>query len=240
MALDGAHVGYRSGAGDEGEEALLALCGVSLAVRRGGVTGVVGAVGSGKSTLLLALLQELPLQQGSAGVAARDPVAYLAQSPAVINGTIRDNVTFCEPYDEQRYEECLAAAMLGPDLAILPAGDLTEAGERGVNLSGGQKARVAFARCLYHRERASAVVMDDPFSAVDPPTARHMWTQGVERLLTGHTVVIALSSHLHLLEHAAHVVALDRAGSVAVQGKYSDVVAAGMVAAIEQDRVSFP
>ena len=81
------------------------------------------------------------------------------------NASIRDNILFGSPYIEKRYKETLKACALDNDLSILEDGDMTEIGEKGITLSGGQKARVALARAVY--SRAKNVLMDDVLSAVD-------------------------------------------------------------------------
>lgn len=72
---------------------------------------------------------------------------------------------FNRPLDRQRYMETIAACQLESDLGILPAGDMTEIGEKGINLSGGQKARVSLARAVYTNN--DIFLMDDPISALD-------------------------------------------------------------------------
>ena len=79
--------------------------------------------------------------------------------------TLRDNVLFGKKFDKRKYVETMLACQLESDLAIMPAGDLTEIGEKGINLSGGQKARVSLARAVY--QEADVIMMDDPISALD-------------------------------------------------------------------------
>ena len=79
--------------------------------------------------------------------------------------TIRDNILFGKPFVQDKYDQTIACCQLNRDLEILPAGDLTEIGERGINLSGGQKARVCLARAVY--SDADILLMDDPISALD-------------------------------------------------------------------------
>jgi ABC-type multidrug transport system fused ATPase/permease subunit len=107
------------------------------------------------------------------GPVVRGRVAYCAQVPWVMGATLRENVLFGEPYDEARYRRVLDACALGPDLASLPAGDETEIGERGVTLSGGQKARVALARAAY--SQPDVALLDDPLSAVDAGVGRQLF-----------------------------------------------------------------
>ena len=123
---------------------------VQLELRRGTLTVVVGQVGSGKSALASALLGELALCGDASGAPRiHGHVAFVAQTAWVQSLTLRDNITFGLPFDAARYAAAVDAACLGPDVALLPAGDDTEIGERGITLSGGQRARVALARAVY-------------------------------------------------------------------------------------------
>lgn len=122
------------------EKRPLTLKDLTLSVKRGELVAVVGAVASGKSSLISAILGELPRVSGSIKRAGN--IAYASQQPWVVNATLRENVLFGCEFDEARYNAVLDASALRPDLELLPAGDLTEIGEKGVNLSGGQKVGV--------------------------------------------------------------------------------------------------
>ena len=76
-------------------------------------------------------------------------IAYVPQTPFIMNATLRDNILFGKEYNEERYQKVIEMCCLAPDIAILPAGDQTEIGEKGINLSGGQKTRVSLARAVY-------------------------------------------------------------------------------------------
>jgi len=139
------------------------LTNVNFDVPPGSLVMVIGPVGSGKrcarlsravspvlaslrphrSTLLLALNRYLVRDCGSVTVSGR--VAYVAQTAWILNATVEANILFGSPRDEARYAAALAVAQLAPDLQLLPFGDQTEIGERGVTLSGGQKQRVSSA-----------------------------------------------------------------------------------------------
>ncbi|KAJ2272600.1 hypothetical protein J3F81_002991, partial [Coemansia sp. RSA 371] len=132
---------------------------------------VLGRVGAGKSSLASALLGDMRLEQGD--VAVHGSVAYAPQQPWIMNATLRDNILFGLKYDEAFYIRVIDACALRPDLDMLAAGDLTEIGEKGINLSGGQKARVSLARAVY--ARADVYILDDPLSAVDAHVGRHLF-----------------------------------------------------------------
>ena len=125
------------------------LIGIDLNVNRGSLVGIIGAVGSSKSSLLAAILGEMSLIEGSSKVNGQ--VAYVSQTAWIFAGTIRENILFCKSFDKEKYERVLKSCSLNADLRSLSAGDSTVIGEKGVNLSGGQKTRVSLARALYTR-----------------------------------------------------------------------------------------
>jgi ATP-binding cassette, subfamily C (CFTR/MRP), member 1 len=89
--------------------------------------------------------------------------------------SIRDNILFGKPLDKARYINTIVACQLEKDLEILPAGDMTEIGEKGINLSGGQKARVSLARAVY--ADSDIILMDDPISALDANVRKQIFKQ---------------------------------------------------------------
>lgn len=98
---------------------------------------VVGPVGSGKSSYIQAILGEMPKTSGEITISGT--VAYVSQEAFIVNTTVRENIIFGKPFDMDKYKKVLETSALMPDLHQFTAGDRTEIGERGVNLSGGQK-----------------------------------------------------------------------------------------------------
>jgi ABC-type multidrug transport system fused ATPase/permease subunit len=105
----------------------------------------------------------------------------------------------------------------------LPDGDQTEIGERGINLSGGQKARVAIARAIY-RSNYDVLILDDPLSAVDPHVAHAIFDQCVMGMAAGKTRLLVLNSHYDLLSRADKILVMEH-GVIAGEGKYEDIIA---------------
>ncbi|KAJ3374928.1 Multidrug resistance-associated protein 1 [Allomyces arbusculus] len=193
-----------------------------LAIARGSVTAVVGKIGSGKSALLTAILGEMDKLEGR--VTVRGSVAYVAQQPWIQHVSIRDNILFGRALDQERYDAVVQACALTSDFAALPKGDLTFVGEKGTNLSGGQRARVACARALY--ADSDIVLLDDPLSAVDAHVDRHMfdaWFDKEKGLLRGKTVVLVTHA-MHHLDQVDRVLALSK-GKIVEQGTYDEVMA---------------
>ncbi|KAG2142476.1 multidrug resistance-associated ABC transporter [Suillus clintonianus] len=205
------------------------LVDLALKFPEGQLSLVCGKLGSGKTLLLLALLGEADVLTGQV-ICPRSPpdalasfadqkvtkeewivpgvCAYVPQAAWLRNASIKDNILFGLPFDEERYQKTLEICALISDLMILEDGDQSEIGERGVNLSGGQKARVSLARAVY--SRASILLLDDVLSAVDAHTAHHIYYKCIKgELMHGRTVIL-VSHHVQLcLTGASYVVALD-------------------------------
>ncbi|CAK4672745.1 unnamed protein product [Aphanomyces euteiches] len=136
---------------------------LNLTIKRGEIVVLHGSVGEGKSSLCNVILGELEIYEGSVGVNGR--IAYFSQQPWIQNMTIRENILFGLPYDRVKYNKVIEACALEKDLTLFAAGDRTEIGTKGVNVSGGQKARISLARACY--SDADIYILDSPLSAVD-------------------------------------------------------------------------
>ena len=152
-----------------------ALDNIILNVEHGELVMVIGSIGSGKSTFLMSLMNEIPITKGSIKLNGR--IAYVAQDPWIVNGSIRDNILFGREYDKNKYKTIIDVCGMQYDLEQLPHGDRSLVGERGVSLSGGQKIRLTLARALY--SEADIYLLDDPLSAVDVKVANHIFERYV-------------------------------------------------------------
>nr|KIR85754.1 ABC transporter ABCC.6 [Cryptococcus tetragattii IND107] len=217
---------------------------------RGKLTLVAGKFGSGKSLLLLALLGEARLIEGEISYMVSpimDPqkidkndwslfkngVAYAPQTPWLLSQSIRDNILFGLPLDMERYRSVCFATGLMPDLELLEDADLTEIGERGKLLSGGQKARVSLARAVY--SRASVLLLDDVISAVDAQTSQHIIKHCFSSsLMSGRTVILASHAVESLASLAAHAIYLDD-GRCLWQGSGRQLLETGHMAHLKSE-----
>lgn len=183
------------------ENGMWRLENVTLQIRKGDFAVMHGAVGSGKSSMCLALLGELPAQAGSVSVRNGLRIAYYSQQPWIQKLTIRDNILFGEPFDAAKYERVVQVCGLEPDLKQFPAGDATEIGQKGINLSGGQKARLSLARACY--VDADLVILDSPLAAVDAIVQKHIIRNCLLGLLRHKTVLLV--THNESLIHSKAV-----------------------------------
>ncbi|KAJ1824257.1 hypothetical protein LPJ60_000916 [Coemansia sp. RSA 2675] len=177
------------------------LAPITLRIKAGDFVTVVGRIGSGKSSFLSAICGEMPLMSGQGCAYGR--IGYVEQKPWIMNDTFRENVLMGADFDEAYFWRVVDACALTADVHIFPNGDLTMIGANGVNLSGGQKARLALARALYLR--ADIYVLDDLLAAVDAHVERHI----VECVLAADGI-IGQKTRI-LVTHAEHLVPLSDA-----------------------------
>ncbi|KAI1320456.1 hypothetical protein EDD11_000841 [Mortierella claussenii] len=192
---------------------------ITLNIPRGALVAVVGPVGSGKSSLLQAMVGNMNKCKGE--VVRGATISYASQTPWIQNATIQDSILFDTPMDGERYSRVVKACCLEKDLSNMPFGDRTEIGERGVNLSGGQKARLSLARSVYYN--AELVIMDDPLSAVDAHVGKRLWEDCVLQELSKKTRIIA-THQLHALPDVDYVICMKQ-GRVEEQGTFQDLMA---------------
>ena len=165
---------------------------ISIDIEDGEFLAVIGPVGSGKSSLLQGLMGEVALKSGILEMNTR--VAYAPSLDSwLLNATLKDNILMGREYKDKWYRKVVEACCLLPDISALPAGDNTEIGERGINLSGGQKARICLARAVY--AKTDVYLLDDPLSSVDNHVANHIFTQCFQKLLKGKTRILVTHRH---------------------------------------------
>lgn len=179
--------------------------------------GIVGNVGSGKTTLLNAILGELEIIRGN--VEVNGVISYAPQDAWIFEATIRENIVFVEKYDESRYRAVLHACELERDITQLPHGDLTIIGERGISLSGGQKARISLARSVYRQ--ADIYIFDDPLSAVDSHVGKRLLDKCFKRFLSDK-IRILVTHHVQHLKDTDRLILMEN-GTAVEQGTYEEL-----------------
>ncbi|XP_072030098.1 ATP-binding cassette sub-family C member 9-like [Amphiura filiformis] len=200
---------------------------INLTIPEGKITMIMGTVGSGKSSLLSAILSEMTTVRGSVSFGGKrasnvPSIAYAAQKAWLVNASLKDNILFGQPYDEQRYKKVIVASALEPDLAILPGGDMIEIGEKGINLSGGQKQRVSVARAMYSSK--DIVLLDDPLSALDVNVGKHLFMKGIiGRLRKSRRTIVLVTHQLQYLQQADKIILMND-GHIVLQGTFEDIV----------------
>lgn len=192
---------------------------LSFTIPRQKLVLIVGTVGSGKSSILMALLGEMMKLYGRIGVYGR--LAYVSQQPWVQNNSVKNNILFGNVPDEYFYNRVINCCALKHDIDILPQGDATEIGEKGINLSGGQKARISLARCVY--QNPDIYFLDDPLSAVDSQVGNEIFKElfGPEGLLR-HKTRLLVTNELSFLPFSDFILIV-KDGRVISSGTYTEL-----------------
>ena len=170
---------------------------INFNCKQGELVIVVGPVGSGKSSLFQAILSELKIRKGSIQVNGK--LSYAPQDSWIFGGTIRENILFDSEFDQERYDKVIEVCALERDLKLFADRDESFIGERGIVLSGGQKARVSLARALYYD--ADIYLLDDPLSAVDSNVAKHLFRNAIKKFLK-NKIVILITHQLNYIKYA--------------------------------------
>nr|CAI5849600.1 unnamed protein product [Callosobruchus analis] len=187
------------------------------------LTLIGGSVGSGKTTLLHVLLRELYPAEGTASIVGA--VSYASQEPWLFAASVRQNILFGEKYDKDKYDEVVRVCALERDFELFPHGDHTLIGERGVSLSGGQRARINLARAVY--KDADIYLLDDPLSAVDTHVGKHLFEKCICGYLDSKCVIL-VTHQLQYLKRANSIYILED-GKINVSGSYADVKSSGQI-----------
>lgn len=219
---------------------------ISLHCKPGTLTCIIGPVGAGKSSLLNVILGEIeqtnspssknafngnhfPENSSSASeipsCAVNGTVCYAPQTPFLSHATVRENILFGKPYDEKKYFDTISSCALQTDFDMLIAGDMTAIGERGINLSGGQKARIAMARAVY--SDADIYLLDDPLSAVDAHVGHKLFNDAIKGILK-HKTVVLVTHQLQFVTHGDQLVIMQH-GQITNSGTPSELKDQGVL-----------
>ena len=194
---------------------------INFILKKGEKVAIIGEVGSGKSSLLQAILNSLiilnPLDCD--GIHINGKIGYVSQNNWIQNQTIKENILFFNNYDKEKYEQILELTELLYDIKTLEAGDNTEIGEKGINLSGGQKARISLARCLY--EEPDIFLFDDILSALDADIGKKIMENCILNYLRNKTCVMVTNA-LQYIEYFDKIYYIKK-GRFEFVGNYNEI-----------------
>lgn len=181
------------------------------------LVAIVGPVGSGKTSLLHVIMKELPLIRGYKDVIGR--ISYASQEPWLFAGTIKQNILFGEDWNLKKYEKIIKVCALERDFNNLPYGDRSLVGDRGVTLSGGQKARINLARAIY--KDADIYILDDPLSAVDTHVGKQLFQDCICGYLKKSCTVL-VTHQLQYLRNVSKIYLMEN-GTIVSNGTYEEI-----------------
>ncbi|KAJ4300032.1 hypothetical protein N0V90_005281 [Kalmusia sp. IMI 367209] len=201
----------------------LVLTNITCNIPSKSLTIIIGQVASGKSTLCRALLGEVPVYSGKVTVffPRNSSLGYCQQEPFLYNDTFKNNIIRRSRFDQERFDEVVAATLLEDDIKTFPQGSNTMMGSSGSALSGGQKQRVAVARALY--SGAKVLVFDDTLSGLDASTASLLFQRvfGPDGFIKRNRVTAVLCTHsIGHLPSADHIIVLTDNGNKIEQGSF--------------------
>ncbi|KAG5679349.1 hypothetical protein PVAND_008920 [Polypedilum vanderplanki] len=206
----------------KGEASDLTLSNINLRILPHTVNAIIGRVGSGKSSLVQAILGELSINSGKIEVNGK--ISFASQEAWLFSSSVRQNILFGLPMNKVRYRAVVKACSLTRDFELWPDGDKTIVGERGMSLSGGQKARINLARSVYRE--ADIYLLDDQLSAVDSHVQRHLFENCIKGFLKDK-IVIFVTHQLYYLPNVDQIILLDN-GKVQANGTYESLRDTGL------------
>ena len=204
---------------------------IRLKIGKGQKIALIGHSGSGKSTLLSLLRGLYPAQAGidiridgtQYGVETlHEKVTQFPQEPEIFENTIEYNITMGLPATEDEIRKACEIAGFNEVIDQLPHGLQTDIKEKGVNISGGQKQRLALARGILAAKDSEIILLDEPTSSVDPKTEAMIY----ERLFAFFSEKAFVSSmhRLHLLDQFDYIYILEK-GRVVDEGSFDELIA---------------
>ena len=194
---------------------------INLTIKEGEFICIIGEVGSGKSSLIQAILNNMIIQNSNnTKIIVNGKISYVGQEAWIQNNTVQNNILFYQPYNAEKYQKILNLCELNQDLNSLSGGDLTEIGEKGVNLSGGQKARISLARAMYCDN--DIYIMDDPISALDAHVGKNIMHNCIIGYLKGKTRILATHA-LQYTSFADRIYYMEK-GEIKWEGTYQELV----------------
>ena len=193
------------------------LINITLEAERQDFIAVIGPVGWGKTTLFNAIMNELEILKGD--VKVYGTVSYVEQEPFITSDTVKGNILFGQEYDKDKLDLAIRVWWLGEDIRQLKEGLETKIGEKGINISGGQKARISLARAIY--SDADIYLLDDPLSALDQRVGTEIYNRCIRGYLKDKCVILA-THQVHLLEDAEKILVMDE-GRIIERGTYSQI-----------------
>lgn len=211
----------------------IVLKSISLEIKKGELVFIIGDVGCGKSSLLRCLLNDMYLcdnQEIKKVLTINGTISYVSQTPWIQNATLMDNIILFKPMKPELYSKVLNVCELETDMKILDGGDLTEVGEQGINLSGGQKMRISIARGVY--SQSDIYLFDDPLSALDGNVSQSIYSKLITKYLKDKTRILVTNDHSNLQE--ADRIILMKQGEIIFNGTYQSLVDQGLIEILPQ------
>ncbi|KAK8809647.1 hypothetical protein WA158_000590 [Blastocystis sp. Blastoise] len=192
---------------------------INIEVPKGSLVAVVGKVGCGKTSFVSSILGEMTKTAGI--VCVNGTISYCTQQAWLLSASVKENILFGKPFDQERYKKAIEYSCLQDDLKVLKGGDECEIGDNGINLSGGQKMRIVIARCYY--SNTDIMILDDPIAAVDSHVGQSIFNKCICKGMAGKTRILVTNAVQYLSKCDKIIVLNDN--KIEAQGTFDEIKA---------------
>ena len=197
---------------------LILIKDISLEIKKGEFIAILGPTGSGKSSLLNAIMNNYYIFSSNSPIIINGEISYGSQQPWIMSDTLKNNILFFKELDIEKYNKIISICQLDHDLELLAYGDQTEINSTSSNVSGGQKARISLARCLY--KDADLYLIDDPFASVDNKVGNQIFKEAFYDYLKNKTRIL-VTNELKNLSYVDRIIYMEK-GRIIFNGNYKE------------------
>ena len=197
---------------------LILLKDISFSIKKKEFIAILGPTGSGKSCLLNAILNNYHIYSQHSKIILNGELSYDSQQSWVMTDTIKNNILFFNKYDENKYRHVVSVCQLENDFEQFAKGDKTEINSTSVNVSGGQKARIALARCLY--KNADLYLLDDPLSSIDSRVGNKIFKEAFCKYLSDKARIL-VTNELNNLNYVDKIIYMEK-GKIIFTGSFKE------------------
>ena len=197
---------------------LILIKDISLEVKRGEFIAILGPTGSGKSSLLNAIMNNYYIYSSNSPIIINGEISYGSQQPWIMSDTLKNNILFFKELNNEKYNKVISICQLDHDLELLAYGDQTEINSTSSNVSGGQKARISLARCLY--KDADLYLIDDPFASIDNKVGNKIFKEAFYDYLKNKTRIL-VTNELKNLSYVDRIIYMEK-GKIIFNGNYKE------------------